>query len=161
MKMLSCPHCHRRGFFILHGYLYGYGEKDPVRRGRRIFCSNRGNRGGCGRTWSFLLAGCIRNFMIFAGFLSRFLEKLRQGFCPAEAAREAGIRMSETTIYRLCNRFGQNQSRIRTYLSRVKDPPPLDDVADPVMQTIVHLKAVFTGCIVSRFQLYFQAPFFR
>lgn len=161
IKLLLCPHCRRVGFLILHGYLYGYGETDLIQRGRRIFCSNRKNRPGCGRTFSFLLAGYIRNFVIFARFLSGFLEHLSQGLCPAEAARKAEIPMTITTIYRLYKRFRHNQARIRTYLTRVKDPPLLDDTTDPVIQTITHLKTVFKDCIVTQFQLHFQTTFLK
>ncbi len=159
IKLLLCPHCRRVGFLIMHGYLYGYGEIDQIQRGRRIFCSNRNNRFGCGKTFSFLLAGCIRNFVIFAKLLSGFLERLRQGFCPAEAARKAGLTMSATTIYRLYKRFRLNQSRVRSYLLRLKAPPPLCDTDDPVIQTLTHLISVFKNCTVSRFQHHFQTSF--
>lgn len=165
IKLLLCPHCRRVGFLILHGYLKGYSQEeinaDLVQRGHRIFCSNRKKRKGCGRTFSLLLAGCIRNFVIFAKFLSVFLENIRQGRCPAEAAREAAIPMTTTTIYRLYNRFKHNQARIRTYLLRTKDPPPLHDTTDPVIQTITHLKSAFKGCIVTQFQHYFQTTFLQ
>ena len=161
IKLFLCPHCRRVGFLILHGYLYGYGETDLIRRGHRIFCNNRNNRSGCGRTFSFLQTGCIRNFVIFSKFLSVFLENIRQGFCPTEAARESGINMSTTSIYRLFNRFKLNQSRIRSYLLRLKGPPPTVDTNDPVIQTLTHLTSVFTPCIVSGFQHYFQTSFLQ
>jgi hypothetical protein len=161
IKCLLCPHCRRVGFLILHGYLYGYGETDLIQRGYRIFCSNRNNRSGCGRTFSFLQAGCIRNFVVFAGLLSVFLEKIRQGFCPAEAARKSRLNMSSTTIYRLYKRFKLNQSRIRSYLLRLKAPPPSVDTDDPVIQTITHLTSAFSPCIVSGFQHHFQSSFLQ
>ncbi len=169
IKLLLCPHCRRVGSLILHGYLYGYApegilgceETDLVQRGRRIFCSNRNNRFGCGKTFSLLLAGCIRNFMVFAKLLSGFLEKIQQGFCPAEAARKVGLEMSTTTIYRLYKKFRLNQSRIRSYLLRLKAPPPLCDTDDPVIQTIFHLTSVFKTCAVSQFQHCFQTSFLQ
>lgn len=159
--MLLCPHCRRVGFLVLHGYLYGYGEVDLIQRGRRIFCSNRNNRAGCGGTFSLLLTGYIRNFMISARNVSIFLEKIMQGFYPAKAARLAGLQMCTTTTYRLYKRFKLNQSRIRSYLLRLKAPPPLVDSDDPVIQTLSHLTSVFKHCIVSGFQHYFQVSFLR
>jgi hypothetical protein len=161
IKLLLCPHCRRVGFLILHGYLYGYGETDLIQRGRRIFCSNRNNKSGCGRTVSCLQSGCIRNFMMFAGCLSVFLEEIRQDYCPAEAARKSGLKISKATIYRLYKRFKLNQSRIRSYLLRLKAPPPSVNTNDPVIQTITHLTSAFSPCIVSGFQHHFQTSFLK
>jgi hypothetical protein len=69
--------------------------------------------------------------------------------------------MSTSTIYRLYARFAKNQSRIRTCLLRIKDPPALPDTCDPVIQTIIHLQSVFKDCIVSQFQYRFQIPFLK
>ncbi len=157
--MVPCPHCHKRGFLILHGYLYGYGETSLLKRGHRIFCSNRKNGSGCGRTFSMLLSRFIKNFMISARVLSGFLDRIRQGLCPAEAFRDLGTQMSKTSCYRILNKFRHNQSRIRTLLTRIKDPPGLSCIKNPVAQTITHLTAVFKGCMVSKFQQYFQSSF--
>jgi hypothetical protein len=153
-----CPHCRQRGYLILHGYLYGYGETDLVKRGHRIFCSNRNSRSGCGKTFSMLKSWFIKNFMVYAGILSAFLDKIRQGLCPAKAFRGLGT-MSKTSIYRIYHRFRHSQPRIRTLLKRIKDPPGLNSIKDPVVQTIVHLRSVFKNCIVSKFQQYFQTSF--
>lgn len=154
-----CPHCYRRGFLILHGYLYGYGDTSLARRGHRIFCSNRKNRSGCGKTFSMLLAGFIKDFMICAGDLSAFLGRISQGLCPAKAFRCLETQMSRTSIYRILKRFRYNQARVRTLLTRIKDPPDLSRIKDPVIQTIAHLRVVFKGCMVSEFQQYFQTSF--
>jgi hypothetical protein len=96
--------------------------------------------------------------MVSAGILSDFLEKIRQGICPARVFM--GLKtMSKASGYRIYNRFRHNQVRIRTLLTRIKDPPDLSCIRDPVVQTIVHLRAVFKGCMVSQFQQYFQVSF--
>jgi hypothetical protein len=68
-KLAQCPHCRQTGALIGHGLLRGYAERSSERvvRGRRIFCSNRGLRPGCGRTFSVLLT------MVLSGFLVRTL----------------------------------------------------------------------------------------
>ena len=50
LKQWRCPHCGREGALIGHGWLRGYAEHggEGVIRGRRVFCSNRFRRGGCG-----------------------------------------------------------------------------------------------------------------
>lgn len=91
--------------------------------------------------------------MICAGALSTFLDRIMQGTCPARAF--TGM-MHPSGAYRILKRFRHNQARIRTLLTRIKDPPCLIGIDDPVLLTIAHLKAVFKGCMVSEFQQYFQ-----
>jgi len=160
LKFLPCPHCRRIGFLILHGFLTGYGQVSLVERGRRIYCSNRKNRPGCGRTFSLLKGGCIKNFMVFGKWLAVFLEQLSRGLNIALAARKAGLAMSRTSIYRLFHTFRRNQSHIRTFLIQIKGPPPALQTNNPVIQTILHLKSIFTDCIVTQFQHRFQTPIF-
>ena len=161
MKMSACPHCKRKGFLILHGYLYGYGVSvnSLIKRGRRIFCSNRNKKDGCGKTFSILKSVFIRNFVICADTLWSFLNKVKKGSTLIAAFRETGSQMSNTTCYRIFKRFMFNQPRIRTRLLNTKSPPDLTCVKSPVIQTIIHLEEVFQNCPVSNFQHYFQTSF--
>src|SRR5476649_1963438 len=64
LKQTPCPHCKVVGALIRHGYLRGYDEcnsKQKTVRARRIFCSNRHARHGCGRTFSVWLADKVRD----------------------------------------------------------------------------------------------------
>ena len=154
-----CPHCRRTGFLILHGYLYGYGKTDElVKRGHRIFCSNRNNRSGCGKTFCVLDPRVIKNFMICAGFLSAFLDKIRQSSAIEKAFKETGSFMSRSSSYRIYKRLRNCQAHIRSFLIKIKDPPN-GDVTNPVFQTIDHLRLVFKHSVVMRFQRYFQTSF--
>ena len=77
LKQTPCPHCKVTGTLIRHGFLYGFDDTSPQRktvRARRIFCSNRNNRPGCGRTFSVWLADKIRRLSLTAGALGRFLQ---------------------------------------------------------------------------------------
>ena len=156
LKQLLCPHCRKRGHLILHGFLYGYGDTDWVKRGHRIFCSNRNQRSGCGRTFSLLKTWFIKHLMISTRVMSAFLDNLCQGQCTAKAGRLPDNQMSKTSIYRIYHRFKHSQSRIRTLLKQVKDPPKLPGTKDPVIQTVLHLKSVFKGYFVSKYQRFFQ-----
>jgi hypothetical protein len=66
LKLTPCSHCRQTGALIGHGLLRGYAERssDVVVRGRRIFCSNRDQRPGCGRTFSVLLSTVPSGFMV-------------------------------------------------------------------------------------------------
>jgi len=163
LKLTMCPHCNVRGCLILHGYLYGYCENDMsiIKRGHRIYCSNRNRKNGCGRTFSVLAAVFIKNFMITANTLWCFLEKISEERTLVSALRESGSCIGQSSIYRIFRRFSDHQVRIRSYLSRIKDPPGLKHITSAVVQTILHLKSVFNKscCPVAQFQHYFQASF--
>lgn len=165
LKLTRCPHCKLSGFLILHSYLYGYCEQgnSRIQRGRRIYCSNRHNKNGCGRTFRVLPASVVPRRRISAQCLWWFLDNVKNGFCLAQAFRIAGCTMSPSSIYRLFKKFSLNQMRIRTFLSRVKDPPATEHVQSPLIQTILHLKSAFdtAACPITEFQFRFQAPLFQ
>ena len=162
LKLTLCPHCRLSGFLILHGYLYGYCEQDSSRsiRGHRIYCSNRHNKKGCGRTFCVLPASVLPRFVISAQSLWRFLSNVKKGLSLAGSFRTAGCRMAQSSIYRLFKKFSLNQMRIRSFLYRIKDPPAVKYAHTPFVQTILHLKSTFNiaDCPITEFQFYFQAP---
>lgn len=164
LKGLLCPHCKLTGFLILHGFLYGYAEEQHMaksKRGHRIFCSNRKNRNGCGRTFSLLLAAFIKHFTISAKTLGNFLSNIASGLNRLQAFKRANGPLTVSSLYRLFNRFQQVQARIRTLLLSVKDPPDGRGISDPAVQTIRHLHSLVhnDSCPVACFQLLFQVSF--
>jgi len=166
LKLMNCPHCRHSGFLILHGCLYGLADTKAtqhIKRGHRIFCSNRKQRKGCGRTFSILIAAFIQRFRIPAKALWRFLDSLMDGKSKVQAFQDSGTNLDQTNTYRIYQRFRYNQGRIRTYLSRIKDPPQPNQTNTPALLTILHLKSVFLNspCPVSQFQHYFQASFLQ
>lgn len=165
LKLTLCPHCKLSGYLILHGYLYGYREQDNTqkKRGRRIYCSNRHKKNGCGRTFCVLPASVLPRFVISAQSLWRFLDNAKNGLGLAGAFRRAGCAMSQSSIYRLIKKFSLNQMRIRSFLHRIKDPPAADDMHTPFLQTILHLNSAFEAavCPITEFQFRFQAPLLK
>jgi hypothetical protein len=162
--LYDCPYCQESGCLILHSVLYG---NDPnnytrrVRRGQRVFCSNRRKRGrnGCGKTFCLLLAVFIKSFTLTTHSLWAFLSKLKDGvnrlraFCHSD--------MAPSSVYRIYERFRRQQSRIRTLLSGTGKPPPLlENVHDPLIATIIHLQSVFKTDPITCFQLHFQSTVF-
>jgi hypothetical protein len=82
LKLMACPHCQVVGALIRHGYLRGFDEGSPRRktvRARRVFCSNRQTRPGCGRTFSVWCADKIRRLSLTASCLWRFLRLATAG----------------------------------------------------------------------------------
>src|SRR5207247_1421567 len=92
-----CPHCKAVGTLIRHGYLRGFDEGNSQRktiRARRIFCSNRNARPGCGRTFSVWAAAKIRRRSVTTGALGRLL------LSAVAASLAAAIQHSRRTLPR-------------------------------------------------------------
>ena len=164
LKLIKCPHCKLIGFLILHGYLYGYDEKiynKKINRGKRFFCSNRNKRKGCGKTFSLLKLTIIRGFIITANSIWEYLNNLAKNMNKKDAFNKIQIIHSDSTIYRLLNRFKLNQHNIRTLLTRISKPPEVINTTNPIIQTVTHLKEAFKeyNCPVAAFQYRFQTSF--
>ena len=118
LKLTPCPHCQMVGTLIRHGCLRGYDEASTRRkivRARRLFCSNRNARRGCGRTVSVWCADKIRRLSLSTGTLCRFLRRAASDGI-SEAIRALRCHLSDRTLQRLWQRFDRGQSKIRTAL---------------------------------------------
>jgi hypothetical protein len=158
LKQTPCPHCKAVGALIRHGYLRGYDEGDSQRttlRARRIFCSNRNRRRGCGRTFSVWLADKIRRLSLTTRALWRFLQSAVSSIAAAIRV-VADCRRSDRTWQRIWKRFDLGQSKIRTALSACRPPPllPAEPSRRPATHVIAHLQAAFpdANCPIAAFQ---------
>jgi hypothetical protein len=148
LKQTPCPHCQVVGALIRHGYLRGYDDSSPPRkivRARRLFCSNRNARRGCGRTVSVWCADKIRRLSLTTGTLWRFLHRAVAGSI-ADASRAVDCHRSDRTWQRLWKRFDRGQSQIRTALSGRCPPPDLPPEPrhrPAAAQVLAHLHAAF------------------
>lgn len=168
-RQSPCPHCRRTGTLVGHGLVMGYAERGTDRdvRGRRLLCSARARRTGCGRTCSVLIATVIAGFTVGAATLSRLLEEVVSGRSRKRAwerlqeAAGGGAGLSLRSCYRLWSRLCAAQSRIRTALSGFVPPPATAD-AHPVAQMLAHLRLVAgtSGCVVAAYQLALQRGVF-
>lgn len=151
LKHLNCPFCRTIGNLILHGFLYGYDKK---RRGRRIFCSNRNKRRGCGRTCSLLIAGFLKYFRLKSSELWVFINGLLQGLSKQAAWMRTGLSIAESFLYGLSRRLKVNEPYIKTKLFSLN---PLS-----IKNTFTKLQECF-ACSdpISAFQLYFQDDFLK
>lgn len=148
LKLTPCPHCRVVGTLIRHGSLTGFDDANPPRkalRARRVFCSNRHRRHGCGRTVSVWLAHTIRRLSLTTRSLGTFLRRVVTGKLTA-AIRDTKVPLSERTLRRIWQRFDHAQSQIRTALCSRCSPPtgPPDPGPRPVLAAVLaHLFAVF------------------
>ena len=163
-KQMACPHCRRTGMVVGHGLLMGYAEhgSELVVRGRRLLCSRRFRRSGCGRTFSVLLATVLANFVVRTGTMSRLLEFVVGGLCRKAAWERAVPGLTMRSGYRLWARLLAVQSRLRTVLCGAEPPPATTDVR-PVAQMLAHMRQILGGtdCVLAGFQLAFQRDLFR
>jgi hypothetical protein len=162
LKLVPCPHCRVVGCLIRHGYLKGHGDKanDEVRRGWRVFCSDRNLRDGCGRTYSILSAGFLYRRMVDAKRLWSLLRGIIEGLSRKAAWEKVSSPFCPDTGYRLWNAFCTSQTFIRSALLRAGATPKMKS-PNSDLQVIEHLQYVFANaaCPVSDFQTRFQTPF--
>jgi hypothetical protein len=162
LKQMPCPHCQVVGALIRHGCLYGYDASNFQRqtiRARRIFCSNRQARRGCGGTFSVWCADKIRRLSLTTVCLWRFLQCAIVGSLHA-ASHAAGCQLSDRTWQRIWKRFDLGQSKIRTALSQRCPPPelptslPAKASRRPAAHVLAHLQAAFPNadCPIAAFQ---------
>jgi ABC-type transport system involved in cytochrome bd biosynthesis fused ATPase/permease subunit len=125
-----------------------------------VYCSNRGLRGGCGRTFAFFLADILPRHTLTASLVWPWLVKLLAGLSLKAAAEKLRLPFALETVCRLRRRLRQGLDQVRTRLC-LEQSPPASAHADPLLQTVEHLRRVFSGggCPPADFQLHFQHPF--
>ena len=163
LKQSRCPHCGCVGSLNRHSRSLG---NDPARvagqslRGQRVYCSNRGRRGGCGRTFFIVLADVLPRHTFTASLMWRWLVELLAGLSLKAAAEKLRLPFALETVYRLRRGLRRRLDALRTRLCRELSPPK-STRADPLLQTVEHLQRVFpcSLCPPSDFQLHFQRPF--
>lgn len=146
-----------------HSLLRGNDPDQPSAqsvRGQRVFCSNRGSRGGCGRTFSLLLADVLPRHTFTAGRVWSWLVELLAGLSLKAAAEKLRLPFALESVYRLRRKLRQRLDDWRSRLCR-EQPPPASTRTDPLLHSLEHLQAVFVGkgCPPAAFQLHFQQPF--
>ena len=158
LKLTPCPHCRTVGTLIRHGVLTGFDDSGPRRtvRARRIFCSNRHRRCGCGRTISVWIADKIRRLSLIARTVWAFLKRAVAGTLAAAIRATNSVR-SDRTMRRVWTRFQRAQSAIRTALLN-RGPPPTSAAAafrrPAEAHVLAHLQSAFpqAACPVAAFQ---------
>jgi hypothetical protein len=166
LKHTACPHCHTVGMLIRHGVLTGFDDTNPPRltiRARRIYCSNRHRRRGCGRTVSVWRAHTIRRLSITTRTLWRFLQRAVSGSITS-AIRDTDGPRSDRTFRRIWRRFDRGQSAVRTALHSRGPPPalPTDSARRPATaHVLAHLRVTFPhdDCPIAAFQQAVRASF--
>lgn len=140
LPLLMCAHCGRCGNLVGHGFLRGYVEhgSERVVRGRRILCSGRGRKRGCGRTVSTLLTHFIQGCVVTAVSLWAFFSALAEGLSVERAADKALFPLAPRSAYRTAAALKKRSLSWRSWLSETS-APPASDSARPLQHLSGHL----------------------
>lgn len=128
-------------------------------RGQRVFCSPRGRRGGCGRTFAIFLAEVLPRHSVPAGALTGVLLRWLGGSALKSAVDAQRTPFALETFYRLVRRLRRRLEAVRVRLCQVQ-PPPVTAHRDPLRQTLEHLKLICgdAAAMLRGYQLRFQQP---
>jgi hypothetical protein len=163
LKQLCCPSCGATETLNCHSKLYGNDPQSTqggrIQRGQRVWCCDRGQRGGCGRTFSLFLADVLPRHTLSAAWLWKLLQRLLDGGSIRAAWKALRLPLALESIYHLLQRSRRRMAWVRSALCREQSPPATSQ-ADPLLQTVEHLRKVFPekDCPVAAFQLDFQKP---
>lgn len=162
LKEQRCPYCHCAESLNRHSFLRGNDPDlaDGERlRGQRVFCSDRGQRGGCGRTFSVFLADVLPRFTVTAVVLWQLLLLLLGDQSVQAAASSSGLPFGDQTIYHILGRLRRRLDVARTRLCQII-PVPASSQSDPLLQTVEHFQTAFprSDCPLQEFQIHFQEP---
>lgn len=153
IKTFSCPFCRALETLVLYG---PYKDK-----GHRCLCSNRFNKKGCGKTFSFLWGNVIKNHIVKTNDLWKFLIKLLLHKNITKSLLLSRIHFSRRAVNHWLKKLKLCQSTIRYNLIRITSPPSIS-VTSPLLQTIYHLKNCFPECCaIESYQTHFQRSIFE
>jgi len=96
---LECAHCLKNDQFVSHGVVYkqrSIHQSEKV--GKRIFCSNRDGRSGCGRTFQLYVASEIPGCRYGAAQLLVFITSLLANLTITESYQQATGQFESTHV---------------------------------------------------------------
>lgn len=114
---LECVHCLKNDQFVSHGIVYKQRSIDCAEKvGKRIFCSNRYGRDGCGRTFQLTIADEIPCFRYGASHLFIFITALIANLNITEAYYKATGQLESRNAWRWLSRLMVKLSEYRSFL---------------------------------------------
>ena len=161
LKELLCPKCQKVGTLNRHSRCLGsdLSAQGESVRGRRAFCSNRGKRPGCGRSFSIFLASVLPRHTITAPLFWKLLLQWLSGSTIWASHKALAVPFGRDGAYALLRRLRRRLDGLRSWLCRLIYPPSSTQT-DPLLQTVEHFRAAFSksACCLAEFQNHFQAP---
>lgn len=124
-----------------------------------VWCSNRGQRGGCGRSFSIFLAQVLPRHTVSAPWLWKLLCGLLAASSIKAAVEALAPPFALESLYHLLQRLRRRLADLRSRLCREQKAPESLQ-SDPLLQTTQHLQIVLAGApgVIESFQRRFQCP---
>lgn len=159
---LECGHCSKSNQFVSHGVIYKQRSSTLAEKvGKRIFCSNRSGRKGCGRTFQIYIASEIPSLRYGAAQLFIFITALLANLTLSEAYYQATGQNETRHAWRWLARLTRQLSEYRTFL-KVKMTSGFPSHNRLFIHLLPTLAQLFTptknGC--SDYQIHQQKSFF-
>jgi hypothetical protein len=165
LKLTLCPHCKKYGMLILHGYIYGLDEKRQcVIKGKRVYCSNRNRRSGCGQTIAYRFCNFIRQSFLSSQTAWKFLSNILSGSSIESSynSLDTSYTVSLSALYLLWKKFRNKISETRSMLAnKIQITDSSKDC--PFRETIYHLNKLEHTQYknpIEAFQIMFQSSIF-
>jgi hypothetical protein len=113
----KCIHCNQTNQLVSHGFIYKKQTcAEPEAVGKRIFCSNRNHRTGCGRTIQLYLDSIVRYLHYAGACVVAFVLSLINGMTIARAYHQATNADTPRNAYRWLNKLAAQLSHYRSLL---------------------------------------------
>jgi transposase-like protein len=164
----QCPHCQQTQQLVSHGFIRKKRNcADPQAVGKRVFCSNRHQRTGCGRTTQLYLDSTLRYMHHAGSAVAAFVLLLLAGMSIGLAYMQATGKDTPRHAYRWLHRL---DAQISSYRSLFHQPllaePASAIVSAPSLRrsllasTFAALLARFGQPLCQAYQAQLQRPFF-
>ena len=114
---IECAHCLKSDQFVSHGNIYKQRSSAFAEKvGKRLFCSNRSGRNGCGRTYQIYIANEVPSFRYGASQLFVFITALLANVHIGEAYYQATGQLESRNAWRWLKKFNGKLSDYRSFL---------------------------------------------
>lgn len=148
-----CPQCRKTDQFVSHGFIYkrlNLGKRQTI--GKRIFCSNRSGRSGCGSTCQLYISQTLPSLQYNALHLFVFLRSLIASFSIQVAYQKATGTLEPRNAYRWLNKL---QNKLIDYRVPLRRPKQL---IKPPFQTRTKRLQLLLSTLSNRFKPLNDSP---
>ncbi len=162
---LKCCHCHQTGQLVSHGVVYRQRSIDSIEKvGKRVYCSTRYGRKGCGRTYQLYVRNVIPGLRYSTEHLWVFLSALLAGLSVVNAWHKATHSASSRQAWRWLNHCFR---RLTDYRRVILVPSAVSQVINRfgsrkltlLLGTVKQLLEGFSGDRCQSYQRQYQCAF--
>ncbi len=162
---LQCIYCFKSDQFVSHGFIYKQLSQTVTEEvGKRILCSNRNARSGCGRTFRLYIATQIPSLQYNAAHLFVFLSALLLHATVKQAYQKATGKFESRNAWRWLNKLTQRLTHYRCLVQRRIDTPSNEFNTrarrlQHLLPTLQQLFSMLNHCPCSDYQHLYQSKF--